>query len=268
MMNLERNRLAGPGFAAATVAMLSSAVLFTGCAEEPPPPPPVVQQRPVDPGPPPPPPVVSVRDLIQQRGLSDLLYMEEEQAPGTTEERILVLEFFDAFARGDARSLGAMMTMLDAAELDMLEKEGVWEEMTRDIAEIKIRTGTGPDGQRCALALFVVNGRDEAQLWYYMPEPTDPQFESAPCPPGMVNRLHGDDQIALWHEIIADEAMLAMRPDEDVSISSVNIDTATSDGSVPFAPPGGGAPGVAPTFDPGGGGGRRPSPPPRRPPGS
>jgi len=148
----------------------------------------------------------------------------------------------------------------------MLVEEDAWDEMTSEIEEIRIRTGVSPDGQRCALALFVAGGRDEAQLWYYMNDSTDPQFESAPCPPGMMDRLHGDDWIALWHQIIADEAMLAMRPDHDVTIGSVNVDTATDAGghspSAPGAAPGG--------FDPGGGGGggRRPSPPPRRPPGA
>ena len=265
MMNLERNRRAGPMLAGSSLAILGLGLalggLLGGCGAEEPPPPPVVQQRPVDPGPPPPPPVMSVADIIQQRGLSDLLWMEESQAPGTTEERILVLEFFDAFARGDARGLASMMTLLDAAELQMLVDENIWEGMTGNIEEIRIRTGASPDGQRCALAMFVADGRDEAQLWYYLNDPTDPQFESAPCPPHMMSRLHGDDLIALWHEIIAEETELAMRPDEDVSISRVNLDDA--DGSSAGAP----APG---RFSPGGGGGspdRRPPPPPRAPPG-
>ena len=79
-------------------------------------------------------------------------------------------------------------------------------------------------GDQCALAMFTVNGEYQAQLWYYHPQGDGFEFQSAPTPPNMVNRLEGVDWIKSWHDIIAHELMLASQPDERVKPPKRHLD--------------------------------------------
>ncbi len=206
----------------------------------------------VDPGPPPPPPVTAIDDLMEQMGIDERVVMPEESAPNTDEARRTVLSFFDAFARGDARTAGEMMEEQDKAQLDMMVEEGVWEEVTGDsILEIQIMTGRSPDGEYCALALFETEQSLslEPQLWQFDPRDVEPVFSAVPSPPGMIDRLSGDDWITGWFEILDEEVELALKPDEDLEVPQVDLDQApassgarTSGGSSPTPP--GGRPGM------------------------
>jgi len=300
---------------------------------------PVVQQTYT---PPPPvdtaPKVTSVRDLMEELRIDDRIYMADSDAPATDEERRAVLEFFDAFARGDSRTLGRMLTSIDRRELEALVESGQWHQTTGDITSIEIQTGpasgsmlggSGEDmaellamlnasdrqlkanlqsgklrdmltefmGERelqaldmalemsddeqlrqildpmrqavasmessssdvayavgdeqCALALFEVNGEFQVALWYYSSTGNGFRFEAAPTPPNMVNRLSGTNWIAAWHDIIAQELVMANQPDEQIAPPQRRVDDQEQN-----APP---TPGGAPT---GPAGPRQPTGPP------
>jgi hypothetical protein len=247
------------GTACATVGLL-----FAGCGSEPEPqtrapraaPPPAPRQAPAS-------AVTPVADLMVQLSIDERVNLPEDEAPGNNPDRIAVLEFFDAFARGDADALRTMLPLADELELDALIESGAWAETIDGISEIGIETGAGPYDEKCALAVFEVDGDFQPQLWYYHSEDEGYQFDAAPTPPDMINKLYGDDWIALWHKILEEELALANKPDEDFDVPTVDLDTSESRGTS-FG--GGSSPGTTPNR-PGGPPGRRPPPPPRRPPG-
>jgi len=235
-------------------------VVTLGCEKEPEPqvtvaPPP----QPVTPPPPPAPKLSTVDQLMSSLGIDDRVVMYEDKAPPTEDERVAVLEFFDAFARGDVGSLGPMLSVIDRQELDALAATDAWSPTIDGIEEILVETGVVEAGtpyeQKCALAIFTVNGEDQPQLWYYKSE-ADPRtggtfmFDAAAAPPDIMNRLYGDDWIATWHEILDEEAALASKPDEDISPLSVDLDEGEEEEEQTSG--GGGAPSLAP----GGGSGR------------
>ena len=234
-----------------------------GCESEPPPPPPQTR-RASTPLPPPAPTLKSVATLMEELRIDERVVLPPNEAPGTNEERIALLEFFDAFARGDAEALGSMLSPLDRMELEAMVEAGVWDKASADISSIEIQTGENSLGQNCALAVIEVNWEFEPQLWYYTVEGDSRIFEAAPAPPGILDELSGD-WIAAWHRILEEEMALAMVPDEDLSPVQMNLDedddqsgsggTARGTGSSPNSTP------------PPGRGRRKPPSAPRRPPG-
>ena len=218
----------------------------------------------VPPPAPPPPTIKTVEDLMIELNIDQRIFLEERMAPGPEDERIAVLEFFDAFARGDDMSVKRMMSVLDQRELEQLVASGVWEESIAAIEEIELQTGVNEDGDKCVLGIFIVGSREQLQMWYYSGAENDFTFQSVAAPPNLGARLSGEDWIAAWHEILAEEMALAEKPDEDLDMSQANYDE--SDGNGAGGTPS--APSTTPSLAPGGpGGGRRPTPPPRKPPG-
>ncbi|MDY7108888.1 MAG: hypothetical protein SYC29_09655 [Planctomycetota bacterium] len=212
---------------------------------------------------PPKPAVTPVADLMARLSIDERVNLPEGKAPPTTEDRVAVLEFFDAFARGDADALRTMLPLTDELELDALIESGAWEKTIDGIDGIAIETGPGPYDEKCALAIFEVDGDFQPQLWYYHAEGEAYQFDAAPTPPDMINKLYGDDWIALWHEILEEEMALADKPDEEFDVPTVDLDSSEDRGGT-FGS--GTSPGTTPN-SPGGPPGRRPPPPRRRPPG-
>lgn len=215
---------------------------------------------PAPPPPPPPPAVKTVEELMAQYNIDPRVNLPEDRAPETTEQRIAVLRFFDAFARGDSDALAGMMSPTDAFLLQRMVDAGEWESATSGIGMIDIQTGSDPTVGDCALAVFMVGTRFEPQLWSYE-IPGDPStaggtaFDALPCPPDMVNRLSGEDWIAAWMQILADEMARAVEPDEVIEFAATDLSEEEDSGYT------GGAPGLG-----GGGGGqpgrRRPTGPP------
>ncbi|UCD76108.1 MAG: hypothetical protein JSV91_04135 [Phycisphaerales bacterium] len=252
------------------VQLSLAAVLFggigiagVGCESEEPPPPPQTR-RTVTP-PPAPPPVKTIQDLMEEYRIDERVILRADRAPESTEERVAILEFFDAFARGDAEALGSMLTPLDRMELEAMVAAGVWDESTAGISSIEIQTGENSLGQSCALAVIEVGFEFEPQLWYYTVEGDTPVFEAAPAPPGILDELSGD-WIAAWHRILEEEMALAMVPDEDLNPVQTNLDEdedgASSSGGTSRGT--GSSPNSSP---PPGRGRRKPPSTPRRPPG-
>ena len=251
----------------------ATALLFgVGCGSEPEPEPVAqVQPKRVAPAPPPPPPapkVVAVSDLMSQYGIDPRVQMAEEKAPGTTEQRVAVLRFFDAFARGDANTLAGMLSPTDALLLERMVTSGEWADATEGITMIDVQTGSDPTVGDCALALFMVGTRFEPQLWSYeitgdAAASGGTSFDALPCPPDMVNRLSGDNWVAAWMQILADELARAGEPDEIIEIDSTDLSEEEDDdtgysGGVPGMGGGGGQPGrkrpTGPKVDPNPGG--------------
>lgn len=233
----------------------ATALLFgTGCGSEPEPEP--VVQAPVkrDPAPPPPPPAPKVRsvdELKAEFNIDPRVNLTEERAPDTTEQRIAVLRFFDAFARGDSNTLASMLSPTDALLLERMVDSGEWAEATSGIGMIDVQTGSDSTVGDCALAVIMVGTRFEPQLWAYdvSGDPASAggsSFDALPCPPDMVNKLSGDNWIAAWMQILADELARAEEPDEIVEITSTDLSDEEESSGYSGGAPGLGAPGGQP----------------------
>lgn len=244
--------------------LLVGVVALAGCGEDEPqqaaaPPPP-----PAAPPPPPEPSVTPVEQLMAQYSIDERIVLPEQRAPESNADRIAVLEFFDAFARGDVAALSMMMTPVDQEELEELVVSGSWEETIEDIERVDLRTGKSPLGDKTVIAVFQVGDTFQPQMWYYK-SGGQTVFESQPSPPGMMDQLYGSDWIGIWHQILQQEMELANKPDEDWDPQRVVIDDGEDEESSSAGSPGG-----TPGAKPGGPPGRRPPPPggPRRPPGA
>lgn len=241
-----------------------------GCGEEE-----VVQVAPkprkTTPPPPPPPPeptVTPVADLMARYQIDPRVSLPEDQAPDNDPDRIAVLRFFDGFAKGDAGQLDGLLSGPDAALLQRMEESGGFQEATQGIMAINVQTGRhsingGGSDSNCALALIMVDGEFEAQLWTFEvdgdPAANGARFDSVPASPDIVDHLSGDDWIAAWIEVMEGEWARALEPDEVVEIASTDLsdeeeDSAGSPGGNAPIGPGGGAPGrkrpTGPVVDP------------------
>jgi hypothetical protein len=238
---------------AVTSSILAAAVL-TGCEPPPPPPPPPVVK--VAPPPPPAPTVVSIKDLMAEYDIDPRVNLPEEKAPGTTEQRVAVLKFFDAFARGNSEALKPMLSGPDQLRLGGMVDGGIFKKTTEAITRIDVRCGR-QDGGDCALAVFHVAEEFEPQLWVYTAGDR-PEFDAVATPPRIMEKLSGDNWIAAWYEVLKLE--LAKADEPDVVIELVQSDYSTEDDSNSTAssaptPAGPSAPGGMP-------GKRKPSGPP------
>jgi hypothetical protein len=241
------------GCAALSVALL-------GCGAEPEPE--VVSKPPPRPKAPPPPSRPSftpIEDLKAQLAIDERVDLPESDAPATDPDRIAVLTFFDAFARGDEVSLRKMMPPLEQEQLDALIEDGVWNDLSKNINEIQIKCGTSPFGEKCALAIYEVDHFNyDAQMWLYRGAGEYYSFEAMPSPPNVLNRLYGDDLIARWFEIRDQEIALASADEEGGQIPQIDIsDLEADDDKSPGVIGGGGGAGS------GGRRARRENPPPR-----
>ncbi len=257
----ERKKTGRYGLAAVSAALVMS---IAGCGEEPPP---VVKKKPPPPPveAPPPPSVKSIESLMAELGIDDRVELPEARAPGSTEARIALLTFFDAFARGDDASVKMMVPYLDQKQLTALVDNGSWEATVDVLYAIEIETGQSPDGEPCTLAFFDVDGRQQAQMWFYSEvDGGGWEFESQPTPEDIMSFLQGDDMIEAWFKRWDEEMRIAELADVEIDWSRVDLDgngDGDSDG-------GGYSPGSTPSpMSPGGLGRRKPTPPPRRPPG-
>ncbi|MFO0827265.1 MAG: hypothetical protein U0572_03860 [Phycisphaerales bacterium] len=252
------------GCGAAAATLLASSL--TGCGEEPPPPPPPppVAAKPVVE----PPKVTSISELMAKLGSDTRIRWPEERAPVTINdaERTAILNFFDAFARGDSSRLQPMLSATDQYELDNLVKSGAWDATTKKITRIDIRTGKSPASggtaaKPCVLAVYQVGDNFEPQLWSYRVQPTGAEFEAVATPPGIMNQLSGEDWVTAWFELLQKDEELANKPDENPHVpqSSLVVNDNSDSQETSSAPSGPSAP--APAGAPSG-----PSPS-KRPPG-
>jgi len=248
-------------------AMLAggAVAVLAACGEEPPPPAPVVQAPPPDPGPPPPPPVTPISELMVQLGIDDRVNLPEHKAPGTDAERIAVLTFCDAFVRGNHDSVRPMLSLPDQLQLDLLVEEGGWSEAIDAVSRVDVQTGRSPEGDDAMLAIFHTGLQFQPQLWLMEVRGEEATFDALPTPPGIMNRLSGEDWIAAWFDVNAAEIARAAAPDEEIVIPQQDFSESAEFGDA------GSGPSIAPAGSPGSPGvpGRRrpgnPIPPPTGP---
>ena len=229
--------------------LLTSSHLI-GCSDPPPPPPKVVDQGPP---PPPPPPPCALDDLRQELQIDDKIRLSQAEAPPNCDERRNVLIFFNAFVNADADTLRQMMSSEDSLQLEAMINAGQFESAIEQIRQVTLETGIGPEGQHCCLALYLVNGGYEAQLWYYAEENGVPSFSAAPQPPGIVDNLSGTDLVASWFAVLEEEREIANELDDEVD--DLGSATPASSSSSNSSSGGGAFPGGAPPTGPIGPGG-------------
>ncbi len=248
--------------AASTLATLCmGVVLLPGCGEEEQP---VVQAAPPPPPPPPPAPpkATSIEELMAAHNIDPRIKFPEERAPESTEARIAILKFFDAFARGNENGVRSYLNPLDTFGLDHLVKTGQLASMATSIKQINIQTGEGRYDKMCALAEFDLSDgaklNIQPQLWSYTSTGDKFSFEAEKCPPHMIEKLSGANWISSWYEILDREDKIAQQPDDLIIITKRYIENPDTGAiSSPDALP----------SDPGGVPDREPIPDPTRMPG-
>lgn len=241
-------------------SLVASATLV-GCGEDeapvavaPPPPPP--------PPPPAAPKMTPIAELMAKHNIDPRVRLPEELAPDNDPARVAVLQFFDAFTRGDASIAATMLSAPDRLELERLQDQNRWAPATEAITRVDVRTGANSTGEQCALAVFHTGTTFQPQLWTYEVG-VAPEFAAEPTPPGIMDQLSGENWIAAWYDILAAELAKAEEPDEKVVMKQVNHDTSerpettgniVEDGDGPTGRPvrrgGGGVPGRRPAGDP------------------
>lgn len=250
-----------------SLACVALIVAMTGCGSDEPETAPIAFQPP-----PPPPPagptVTLISTLMNQMGIDERIEMQENQAPDTDEGRRAVLEFFDAFARGDNQVVASLLSAADRLELDALVESGDWDSTTAQITRIQIQAGYNPNesSDACTVAMIFVGDSFQPQLWHFSSDYDDSMiFNAGATPPGIMERLTGTDWIAAWFAILDEELAIANMPDIDLVIAQTVYDN--SGGGLPSSSGGGISPGGPGPLGPSGPGpGRRKKPPGKRAP--
>jgi hypothetical protein len=230
-----------------TLSALVVSGALVACGEEPPP---VVTAPPPPPKPtaPPPPPVTSIADLMAKYDIDQRVNLPEELAPDTDVQRIAVLKFFDAFARGNSEALGEWMSSEDKAELTRLVESGAFKSTTDTITRIDLRCQ-----KKAAMAVFHTGETFQPQLWAYFPQNDSAEWQSFASPPDILNKVSGENPIDAWADIVKAEMQKADEPDVVLEIPQkdfTTIETASTGegggGEAPTGPTGPSAPGGAP----------------------
>ena len=164
----------GIGAAVAGVACIVVVAGLPGCGSDEPEPTAVVARN-YAPPPPPPPKLTPISELMIQLGIDERVRLPEDKAPDNDQARRAVLEFFDAFARGDDQVVASMVSTADRLELEALVDSGAWAETTNQITRIDVQTGSDPQdvNYTCALAIIYVDGSFQPQLWHYSVDDMD-----------------------------------------------------------------------------------------------
>jgi hypothetical protein len=194
-----------------------------------------------------------VQELMAELNIDPRVDLPEGRAPASTADRRAVLEFFDSVARGDSESLKSMLSEPDRDALSAMVAVGAWKSSTERIQKVRVQTGGNPQdaGELCALAIIEDGDTYQPQLWSFVSKPDGTaSFRAIATPPGIMNRLSGDDWILAWFKILEEEMLLAQKPDEDLNapkVAATDDKDEKAEGDGPGMTSGGG----------GGGGGKR-----------
>ncbi len=225
-----------------STACVLLAAIACGCGSEDAAPQARVVAPPRTPPPPPPPKLTPIDELMVQLRIDERVDLPEGTAPDNDADRKIVLEFYDAFVRGDDQAAGRMISGADRLELEELVSAGSWQETVSRISRVEIQTGMSPLGQKCALGVFHVGSGFQPQLWYYEELAGEYVFEAAATPPGIMDRLSGTDWIAAWHDILDQEIARANDPDEEFDLPQRTFDEEEDKGGRGASSPGGRGP--------------------------
>lgn len=197
--------------------------------------------------------LMTIDELMGEMQIDDRVYIPEEDAPVTNQARRGVLTFFDSWVNGNHETVGSMLGSADAAELQAMVEDGQWSSATGDrIDAVYITTGNSSEGGRCVLAIYEIGQLSQPQLWNYREQGDGLIFEAVATPPGMMNRLGGEDLIAAWWKILETENGLWEIPDADLNDLLEDED----DGALASSPGSGGSK----KRTPGGGGSKKRTP--------
>jgi hypothetical protein len=232
------------GSALVVLGAALAASALTGCGEDPPPQ--VVQEAPPPPPPPPPAPTVTpIAQLMKELGISGKIRLPEDRAPATEQDRVAVLKFFDAFAKGDSAPLKAAMSEEDAQILAIMEATGSFAGATTAVERIDLSTGA-VGGKPYVMAVFRSGDLFQPQLWEYKVEGegrtiSKQEFSSYVQPVDVLSRIRGD-LIPEWVKLVAAERLLADEPDEVIKppqrVQKAEAEeTETGGGNSPVAAP-------------------------------
>lgn len=232
------------------VSLLAGSALVAGsflggCSEPPPPPPPPVAKaepkaaEPVR-------SVTPIKELMAQYNIDPRVNLPEERAPDNDPARIAVLKFYDAFVRGNADGLKPMLSEPDQFQLEGMVSNGAFAKSTEGITRVDVRCGRGPDSD-CTLAVFHTGEQFQPQLWSYTADDNGGTFDSVATPPGIMDKLSGDNWITAWFDVLKLELAKAGEPDEVIEIpqqdfttedTTAAADTGSAQPSGPAAPSG------------------------------
>jgi len=270
-----RSPLADASLRAAALALAASAALLApvaGCGGE-------EEQSVVaapPPAPPPPPPpeapkVTPIAELMKELGISPKVRMQEDHAPDTDPERIAVLKFFDAFAKGTPDTIASALSPIDRATLEASARSGALKRDCDAISRVDLFASSSasdlgsagadkgpsawPEGaptSKCGtvLAVYRAGGRTQAQLWVFEAEGegkkvTRQAFHGIYQPPEIMSKVSGNSLRTSWMQVVRKELALAAQPDETLRpVARVEAQEApeaapASKGSGPIgAPPG------------------------------
>jgi hypothetical protein len=250
--------------AIASAIALGSVLFVSGCGEEEAPPPVVVAPPPPPPPPPPPEPTVkSIAELMTELNIDPKVELPEERAPETTEARVAVLLFWNAFAKSDAQYAETQMCPADKRVLEALEKSGQWSAATTRIERIEVQCADDGTGFS-TLGVLTVDDAEQPLLWdATLSDANAATFTAFPGPPDILDHLSGENWIEAWKKYVDGLfEKYANLPDEEVEIPQENVQLAEGDEPPPSQPAGGEGGGGA-----GGGGApmrKRPTGPPVR----
>lgn len=264
--SLPESNIVRCGFAALATLSFSTLTLI-GCGEEDAPPP-VAYTPPPAPEPPPPEPestVKSIAELMRELNIDPKVDLPEERAPDTTEERVAVLLFWNAFAKSDSEYASSQMCVADKRVMEQVTKSGAWGATTPKIESIEVQCADDSDGF-ATLGLITAGDSEQPLLWdATVSESGGATFTAFPGTPDILDHLSGEDWIDAWKKYINGLFdKYANLPDEEVVIPQTDVQLADNGDAPQSAPEGGGGEGGGP----GGGGApmrKRPGAPVRGP---
>ena len=102
---------------------------------------------------------------------------------------------------------------------------------------------------RFMLAIFTINSTLQPTLWHLHSDINGTSFAAVDTPPGILDRIYGNDLIAMWHKIIQEDLEKANEPDIDIPMSSQVVKQSGRPGSAPSQP--GSPPSSPPSSPPG-----------------
>lgn len=211
---------------------------LTGCSEEPPPPPKKTVRKPP---PPPPPKVTTIEELMARHGIDDRIVLDESTAPGTDDQRVALMTFFNGFATAQPEQIRPFLGPIEQEELDRLIEWGDLDALASSIEEIEIFSGAASDGRPAVFAMYWLEDRGEGQMWIVDRSSGPPRFEAAPAPPGISAEL-GENPFEDWFAVVDREKITITEPDLGLLAAKAKRAAAASGASDPNGPGGGAAP--------------------------
>jgi len=158
------------------------------------------------------PTLTPIDELMETNGIDSRVWLNDAAAPPNDAERLMVLRFFDAFAKGDADLLRPFLDDVEREELAILEQRGDLRALAGQIEGIEIQTGSASSGQIAVLGLFEFSDRIEGQMWEAVSGIEGGVFRAAPLPPGLSTQL-GSEPFLDWYAAVEREAALLSQAD-------------------------------------------------------